>query len=365
MKCGIFHTPYNLPSRTARQVFEWSIDIAITADQAGFADFMIGEHSTLAWENIPAPEAVIYAAARDTKQIRFAPMAHLLPYQNPATLAMRIGWLSQVLEGRYFLGIASGGHQTDAVLNGYANVGELTEPMLEALDIIQKVWARDPFKFKGKYFRAGFPGPEDMPPYHVELSNNAPWGGVGGMEIAMTGLSANSPSMKFAGERNYSPVSFFGGSAQMRTHWDTWAKAQESKGYTPDRSRYRVCRDIFVADTDAEAKRRAIKSGLGETWRSYLDPVYKRFNLYQGIIDDSGMNITAEEIDMDFIAEHVWLCGSPDTVIRKLEHLIEKTGGFGEIVVQSHDSIDDPAPWNESLQRLAQEVAPKVNGVPT
>src|SRR3546814_4617599 len=73
---------------------------------------MIGEHYTLGWENIPMPEAVIAACAQTTKNIRFAPMAHLLPYHDPATLAIRIGWLSQVMEGLYFLGVAPGGHHT-------------------------------------------------------------------------------------------------------------------------------------------------------------------------------------------------------------------------------------------------------------
>ena len=59
MQCGIFMTPYNPPSRTPRQVFDWAVDIAHIADEAGYDDFMIGEHYTLAWENIPMPEAII------------------------------------------------------------------------------------------------------------------------------------------------------------------------------------------------------------------------------------------------------------------------------------------------------------------
>src|SRR3546814_19224581 len=125
MQCGIFMTPYNPPSRTPRQVFDWALDIARIADEAGYTDYMIGEHYTLGWENIPMPEAVIAACAQTTKNIRFAPMAHLLPYHDPATLAIRIGWLSQVMEGRYFLGVSPGGHHTDAILHGSENISSL------------------------------------------------------------------------------------------------------------------------------------------------------------------------------------------------------------------------------------------------
>lgn len=360
MQCGIFMTPYNPPSRTPRQVFDWAVDIARIADESGYADYMIGEHYTLGWENIPLPEAVIAACAQTTKQIRFAPMAHLLPYHDPGTLAIRIGWLSQVMEGRYFLGVAPGGHHTDAILHGFENIGSLPPRQLEALHLMERVWERKPFVEKGQFFQAGFPGPDTMPEYWVDIADNSPYGGREKLEIAVTALSLNSKSMEFAGARDYSPISFFGGTSQMRAHWDTWSKAMRAAGYTPDRSRYRVCRDVFIADTDAEAKRLFLKSGLMETWRHYLKEIYVKFGLFNGIIEDSGKDVTPESIDEDFLAEHVVLCGSPETVIEKTEALADKVGGWGQIVYNQHDSLDDPNPWEESLRRLATEVCPKV-----
>jgi alkanesulfonate monooxygenase SsuD/methylene tetrahydromethanopterin reductase-like flavin-dependent oxidoreductase (luciferase family) len=199
-----------------------------------------------------------------------------------------------------------------------------------------------------------------MPEYDVIIADNGPYGGRDKLEIAVTGLSQNSSSMRFAGERDYSPISFFGGTPQMKAHWDTWAAAMEAKGRTPDRRRYRVCRDVFIADTDAEAKRLFLKSGLAQTWAKYLKEIYVKFGLFNGIIADSGKDVTPETIDEDFLAEHVVLCGSPETAIEKLEELADKVGGWGQIVYNQHDSIDDPKPWEESLRRLATEVCPKV-----
>jgi alkanesulfonate monooxygenase SsuD/methylene tetrahydromethanopterin reductase-like flavin-dependent oxidoreductase (luciferase family) len=146
----------------------------------------------------------------------------------------------------------------------------------------------------------------------------------------------------------------------MRAHWDTWSDAMISKGHTPDRKRYRVCRDIFIADTDAEAKRLVRKTGMMQTWHKYLKEIYVKFGLFDGIIHDSGIDITPDAIDEDFLVEHVILCGSPETVIEKLEKLADTVGGWGQIVANQHDSIDDPKPWEESLRRLATEVCPKV-----
>src|SRR3546814_21106731 len=94
-----------------------------------------------------------------------------------------------------------------------------------------------------------------------------------------------------------------------------------SKGRTADRSHYLGCRDVFIADTDAEAKRMVLKTGMMRTWHEYLKEIYVKFGLFDGIIADSGQDISPADIDDDFLINHVILCGSPETVIEKLEKL--------------------------------------------
>jgi Coenzyme F420-dependent N5,N10-methylene tetrahydromethanopterin reductase and related flavin-dependent oxidoreductases len=369
MKSGIFHVPYMRPERTAREVFDYSVLIAREADQAGFADFMIGEHATQGWESVPNPEIVIGACARETEQLRFAPMAHLLGLHQPGSLAIQTGWLSQVLEGRYFLGVGPGAYPRDAIIRGQAaDLSEARPRRDEALEIMQKVWDRKPFHYEGKFFKGGFPeeeaASEDGAEFHV-MPDFSPWGGPENLEIAMTALSHGSASMKYTGERNFSPISFFGGLEVARSHWAMYAEGATSKGHTPDRNRFRMCRDIVVADTDKEAKEIAINGGLGHCWEKYLVPIYKTFNILNGYVDDSGTGIDPSEIDMDFIAEHVWICGSPETVIAKIEKMNGDIGGMGEIVMNTHDYIDDPKPWIESMHRIAKEVVPNVKATVT
>lgn len=373
MKSGIFHTPFMRPDRTARETFDWAIRLAVEADKAGFSDFMIGEHATQAWESIPNPEIVIGACAAVTKQLRFAPMGHLLPLHEPGSLAIQTGWLSRILEGRYFLGIGRGAYPADFVIRGHADWFKDGKPdwtearirMTESMEIMRKVWERKPFHYQGQYLQGGFPEePEhsEGETQHHLLSDHSPWGGADNLEIAITGMTLNSPSMQWAGENGWMPISFFGGSQILKSHWETYSAAAEANGYTPDRANYRVCREMFVADTDEEAKRLAL-SGMGETWRRYLLPIYKEFGIFQGYVTDSGVDVHPNDVDMDFIAEHVWLCGTPETVIRKFERMIEITGGqgWGTHCMVSHDYIDNPEPWIESMHRIANEVIPKVN----
>jgi alkanesulfonate monooxygenase SsuD/methylene tetrahydromethanopterin reductase-like flavin-dependent oxidoreductase (luciferase family) len=352
MKVGMFQTPFLRPERTASQVFDWAVRQAVVADEAGFSEYWVGEHATLDWESIPSPELVIAAAARVTKQIKFGPLAHLVPYYHPATLAIQSAWLSQVTQGRYMLGVATGAYPTDAALRGITDMKINHEMMLEAIDLMEKVWKAEPFHQQGKFWNAGYP---EAPPGHP-LRDTRPYGGK--MQMAMTGLSAPSPSITFAGTRGYIPASVYAGNDFLRSHFETYKQASEANGGWPGRSVHRVVRDVVIADTDAEAKALAIK-GLGKAWMSYLKPTYERFGVLKGLLHDPAMD--PADVDAEYLAEHVWITGSPETVAEKFEQWFDDLGGpFGTILIYSHDYIDDPAPWEESMRRLAQEVAPRL-----
>ena len=161
MQTGLIFHPYMRPDRTARQTFEWGVQSSIACDKAGFDSMMISEHASQIWENIPAPELIIAAAALQTKTIKFAPMAHILPHHNPTKLAMTVGWLSQILEGRYFMGIGAGAYPLASYMHGIRGDDQKTEHLnemvRESLMIMEKIWKREPFFYEGKYWDAGFP----------------------------------------------------------------------------------------------------------------------------------------------------------------------------------------------------------------
>ncbi|TCK21413.1 LLM class flavin-dependent oxidoreductase [Pseudonocardia endophytica] len=358
MESGLIHIPYMRPERTSRQTFDWALANAREADQAGFTEFMVAEHATQKWECIPTPELVIAAAAVQTERIKFAPMAHLLPQHHPAQLAIQVGWLSQILEGRYFLGIGAGAYPQAAELHGITDVSTNPARVRESLEIMEKIWKREPFHYEGQFWNAGYPEEVDDGQGHDDhkIADYSPWGGT--MDIAVTGLSVNSPSIRFAGERGFMPVSIYSGSSILKTHWETYEKAALEHGHTPDRSRYHVSQTVFVAETDAEAKKLAMEGGIGYAFERYLWPIWERFGMLEGYIKDVGGD--PSDVDLEWICDNVWVVGSPETVIEKLNKLYEFTGGWGVLQVETHDYMDDPAPWFQSLRLIAQEVAPKI-----
>jgi alkanesulfonate monooxygenase SsuD/methylene tetrahydromethanopterin reductase-like flavin-dependent oxidoreductase (luciferase family) len=150
--------------------------------------------------------------------------------------------------------------------------------------------------------------------------------------------------------------------ALLKSQWETYSAACESVGTKADGAKFKVARAVFVARTDEEAKEKAKNGVLGYAWTKYLMPVYKKYRILQGFIDDSdGPAVDMNDVDLDYLADHVWLCGSPETVIKKIERTFDQAGfRYGQIAVNTHDALDDPEPWVESLRLFAAEVVPNV-----
>lgn len=362
MQTGLIFHPYMRPGRTARQTFEWGVQNSVACDKAGFDTMMISEHASQIWENIPNPELIMAAAALQTENISFAPMAHILPHQHPTKLAVMVGWLSQILEGRYFLGIGAGAYPQASYMHGIkdAEPAMLGDMVRESLTIMEKIWAREPFFYEGKYWDAGFPEEAEAVTEEDEqhkLADFSPWNGAF-PEIAVTGFSANSPSMKLAGERNFKPVSIYSGLDALKRHWQIYSDANRAAGFVPDRSRHAVSQTVFCADTDAKAKREVMEGPIGYCFERYLIPIWKRFGMMDGFAKDHG--IDPDAADLEFLVDKVFVVGSPDTVVDKLNVLFEQCGGWGTLQIESHDYYDDPEPWFHSLNLISKEVAPRV-----
>ena len=358
MQIGMFQTPFMAPERTPSQVFDWAVKQAVVAEGAGFTEYWVGEHATLNWEGIPSPELVIAAAGAQTKKIKLGPLAHLLPYHHPATLAIQTAWMSQLLNGRYMLGVANGAYPTDAALRGLTDMSLNHRMMLEAIDIMERVWKAEPFEFQGEFWKAGYPKQDAKKP----LRDTRPYGGC--IPMAMTGLSAPSPSIAFAAARGYLPASLYAGNAFLRSHFETYAAKSAEHSRPSDRSMHRVVRDVFVAGTDAEARKLATTGPMARAWMEYLKPTYERFGVLKGLLHDASMN--PADVDANYLAEHVWFVGSPQTVAAKFEQWFEELGGeFGTTLIYSHDYLSNPEPWEESMQRLVSEVLPMINKTKT
>ncbi|MEH7126583.1 LLM class flavin-dependent oxidoreductase, partial [Bacillus sp. JJ1773] len=251
MKLGLFIMPNHPPERSLYDATQWDIEMIKDADALGFEEAWIGEHFTMEWEPIPAPDLIIAQALRETKRIKLAPGAHLLPYHHPAELAHRVAYLDHLAQGRLMFGIGAGGVPTDYTLfNVDAQSGQHRKMAAEALEIILKLWKEEgPWEYKGQYWSVNKPGIE----YNGLLGSHLTPYQKPYPPIGIAGLSRNSETLKMAGEYGFIPMSFGYSHGVVASHWDSIVEGANRSGKTPNRENWRVSQDVFVADTDEEA----------------------------------------------------------------------------------------------------------------
>ena len=154
--------------------------------------------------------------------------------------------------------------------------------------------------------------------------------------IGVAGVSDYSSTLKLAGRKGWIPMSInLIPASHLKTHWAAVEEGAASAGKTTDRGIWRIAREIFVADTTDEAMDEAINGTIGRDFRDYflqLLPDSPYFNLLKTHDDMPDADVTAE-----YMAENVWIVGSPDEVEARLRKLYADVGGFGVVLVTAHE----------------------------
>ena len=114
-------------------------------------------------------------------------------------------------------------------------------------------------------------------------------------------------------------------------------------------------RDVYVADTDEEARAAAVGGMTARVWRDYLLRIFKEFDLLRVFAD--APEVPNEDVTPEYMADHIWLMGSPDTVAGKIRKLYEDVGG---LLVLVYDHCQNQERWEKSTRLLAEEVMPRV-----
>ncbi len=354
MKFGIFSAPYSHDyahgNRTAKEVIDWDLTMVKWAEEYGLDEAFFAEHYTLGGEPSPAPDAMIAAASQVTERLTLGAAAHLLPYHNPIALAHRMMWLDHMTGGRYVAGVAPGAYPSDAQLFGTGKNNQ--KMMVEALDIIEAITGREgPFKIEGEYFSV------DMPAYDEEIAGPhlKPHGAK--LPLMITGMSENSSTIKFAGRRGAYLLSQQTHEKTWLNHWETYSTAANEAGHNPSKADWRVCRDIFVADTDEEAVELVRNGAMGKMWAEYNIPNFVRLGLGPLL---TGGQISVDELSLDWMIENFFIIGSPDTVAGRIQELYNAVDGFGTLVSFVYEYTDTPEVYRRSFELLGQKVAPQL-----
>ncbi len=358
MRYGLFLQSSHPPERSISDAIERVLTQISWADELGFSEAWLGEHLTAAWEPIPAQDLVIAQALTRTQNITLCAGAYVLPFYHPAALAMRISQLDHMAQGRFIVGIAAGSVPTDlTLLDIDAEAGEHRERMQESLEIMLRIWTEplEPWTIEGKFWTVRNPEPLlGFGPHIRPYQDPHP-------PIALAGLSPNSPTLEHAGSRGFLPLSLTFNTPYLEGHWTAVERGAASAGRSCDRNDWRVVRDVFVAETDDEARKWVREGNMARAWREHNFPTLDLFGWRQFLRHDD--SVSDDDVDLDYLIDHLFLVGSPETVASRLIEVEAALGGFGTVVLNAYDWGDDPGPTRNSMELFAREVIPRVEAV--
>ncbi len=357
MRFGIFSMPLHPPEKPLKQGFEEDLAWISELETKGFSEAWAGEHITSQWENYPAVEIFLAALARETKTIRLGTGVSLLPLHNPAEVALRIAFLDQLSGGRVNFGAGPGGLATDRpFLNVEVERPEYLKRFTEALDMILHIWTHEaPYTLAGEFWRIDLQAVSQdiglgwaMPP----LQKPHP-------PVMIPGVSFRSGSLRIAGMRGWNCLSTnFLPTCDLNGQWEAYKEGAESVGRTPDPDKWGITRDIFVADSDAEARRFMLENSPAASYDRYMFNLTKRSNNFAAF-KGSQPDRPDSDINVKYLADNAWIYGSPQTVADQLNTIRDQVAPFGSLVMIAHD-IEDFAPWRHSVDLLVNEVMPLI-----
>ena len=330
MEVGYFTMPLHPPGSDMAQTLEDDLGQIVTLDELGYKEAWIGEHFTAEWENIPAPDLFIAQALSLTKNIVLGTGVTCMPNHNPFMIAHRIAQLDQMARGRFHWGVGSGGFPGDFQVFGVdPSTGEQRTIFSESIELILQLWNDPrPGTYENNYWKFTIPEPVDevglrlhTKPYQ---SPHPP--------ISVAGVTRKSETLVMAGERGWIPMSInLVPASVLVTHWDAVEEGAAKTGRVPDRRQWRIAREVYIADTTEQAREEAIAGMMGRDFTGYflkLLPKAKQLDLLK-----NDPNMSDSDVTLDYLADNIWIVGSPDDVEVKLRELYEATGGFGVLLL--------------------------------
>jgi alkanesulfonate monooxygenase SsuD/methylene tetrahydromethanopterin reductase-like flavin-dependent oxidoreductase (luciferase family) len=343
MRFGTFSYNQARPWVPEKQAFEELLEQVLLTERLGFDEAWFAEHHHSDYGLLASPNLIIASLAHRTNRLRLGNLVNVLPLYDPMRLAEECGMLDILTNGRLNVGLGRGVPRDD--LKHGLDRDTAQARFEEGVEIIMRSWTEDTFTYSGTAWNyvdiICRPRPLQQP--HPPIYYGA--------------TSPESPAM--VARRGWNL-------ALSRQPLANCARAIRS--YREERSKHRslpgagdaiMVRDIYVADTDEQARQEAVPQ-IARFWQLATDNVWRgdsvspdtlpklteRFPYFPG-----GLNV--ERLDE-------WgtsLIGSPDTVVRKARSMIETAMPDSLVGMFSFGGLSHPQVMR-SLELFATKVMP-------
>ena len=337
MQFGIFLAPFHRLGDNPTLAISRDIEMIELLDRLGYDEAWIGEHHSAGWETIASPELIIAAAAERTKTIRLGSGVTSLPYHHPFLVAQRFVQLDHMTRGRVMLGCGPGALVSDAYMLGIEPSTQRRR-MDEALEAIMALLACDgPVTRKTDWFEMHEARlhlkPYSDPHFPIAVASTLTPAGpavAGKHGVGILSLGAGMP----------------GGPSALPGQWKIAEEAAAAHGKTISRRDWRMVMNVHVAETDEQALADVRVGERLETVTYFEDALGRPPGRSQDPLTDG-------------VQAGTTLVGSPETVARGIENLVEKSeGGFGGFLFRAHDWANREQTWR-SYELFARWVMPR------
>jgi len=340
MKFGIFLAPFHRVGENPTLAIDRDMELIEWLDHLGYDEVWIGEHHSAGWELIASPEIMIAAAAERTRHIMLGSGVTSLPYHHPFLVAERFVQLDHMTRGRAMLGCGPGALVSDAYMMGIEAVTQ-RQRMEDALDAIMALLRGDePVSMKTDWFELREARlhltPYTDPHFPIAVASvMTPSGMVsaGKHGLGVLSLGAGLP----------------GGPEAIAAHWKIAEETAAQHGKSMDRRQWRLVVNVHVAEDDELALKQVHARERHETV-TYFEETLGR---PPGRSDDPLR---------DGVKAGTTLVGTPETVIRGIERLVEfSSGGFGGLLFRANEWADREQTLR-SYELFARYVMPRFQG---
>ncbi len=320
------------PKMGGKRLWANMLEQAVHAEACGFRGVTIPEHHLLNILLIPSPLQFAVAVAARTTRLEVASSICQLPIRDMRIFAGEVVQAQALCGGRLVLGVGKGAFGFEVGRLGVPM--EETKPRFEeSLAVLEALLSREEVSWDGQWYKFDaltvMPRPED--PIPIALAIMAPPGieaaAKAGYNLQTTPLSADH------GVLENQVNAFHRGAAQS--------------GKTGQR--LSLQRGLYLVRNAAEADRMA---GLAYRYYESFDNVFGG----PGIVEHGIIKPLSRKQSMDDFRANILICGQ--------DELIDRLSAYAELgideIISSSNLGQDQAEVLEMMQRLAEDVMPKV-----
>ena len=342
MKFSNFLFPESKTPAGDFDVIEESLREAELTEELGYEVIWLAEHHFDGGCAYVDPITFAAAIAARTTKIKIGFAVAQMALHHPIRFAEQIALIDNISRGRMIVGVGRGTAYNFYEFRGYGiDPSDAHEMLLEVEEVLVKAWTTENYKHEGKYWQLELPvlRPQVFQKPHPPMIR-----ACSGLESTLDMARQGRPFlMNLQSDET------------TRQRMDIYRSTMAEAGFDDEAIARCVAhswawRNIFVADTDAEAEAGSVPHF--RAMRAYLSENRTRMNTAQELADQAPA-VSGPARDS---LEHGLIYGSPETVCQRLEELNDI--GIGGVIIHFRLGSMPYEAAAHSLRLFAEKVAP-------